>query len=130
MPADLAEWTIRVAEQRITACSMPAVPPTRSHATDAGEIAQGVTSIQDRLGSHAFLKANKVSAWSDMPCGSARAKPSASIAGDIRRAIAEGSPAVPCRSPPPHLARSVPIRRAPARCAPAFPEREAELLRS
>jgi 2'-hydroxyisoflavone reductase len=66
---DLAEWTIRVAEQRITGV-FSAAGPARSITMRemlAG-IAQGV-QVDPKLvwAPTAFLKANKVSAWRDMP---------------------------------------------------------------
>jgi 2'-hydroxyisoflavone reductase len=66
---DLAEWTIRVAEQRITGV-FNAAGPARS--ITMGEmlagIAQGV-QVDPKLvwAPTAFLKANNVSAWRDMP---------------------------------------------------------------
>jgi 2'-hydroxyisoflavone reductase len=66
---DLAEWTIRVAEQRSTGvfnASGPA-PPISMHQMLV-EIAQGV-HVDPRIvwAPTPFLKANKVSAWRDMP---------------------------------------------------------------
>jgi 2'-hydroxyisoflavone reductase len=66
---DLAEWTIRVAEQRITGVfngTGPALPITMRELL-AG-IAQGV-QVDPKLvwAPTAFLRANKVSAWRDMP---------------------------------------------------------------
>src|SRR5215469_17087661 len=66
---DLAEWTVRMAEQRITGV-FNAAGPARS--ITMGEmlagIAQGV-EVDPKLvwAPTAFLKANKVSAWRDMP---------------------------------------------------------------
>ena len=66
---DLAEWTIRVAEQRTTGvfnASGPAHPITMHQMLV--EIAQGV-HVDPKIvwASASFLKANKVSAWRDMP---------------------------------------------------------------
>jgi 2'-hydroxyisoflavone reductase len=66
---DLAEWTIRMAEQRITGV-FNAAGPARS--ITMGEmlagIAQGV-QVDPKLvwAPAAFLRANKVAAWRDMP---------------------------------------------------------------
>ena len=65
---DLAEWTIRVAEQRITGvfnASGPALSITMQEMLTG--IAQGV-QVDPKLvwTPTAFLKANKVSAWRDM----------------------------------------------------------------
>jgi 2'-hydroxyisoflavone reductase len=66
---DLAEWTIRVAEQRLTGAfnaSGPALPITMLEMLEG--IAQGV-QVRPKFvwAPTAFLNANKVSAWSDMP---------------------------------------------------------------
>jgi 2'-hydroxyisoflavone reductase len=66
---DLAEWTIRLAEQRATGvfnASGPASSITMRQMLD--EIAQGI-HVDPKLiwAPTAFLKANKVSAWRDMP---------------------------------------------------------------
>jgi 2'-hydroxyisoflavone reductase len=66
---DLAEWTIRMAEQRITGV-FNAAGPARS--MTMGEMLTGIAQglqVDPKLAwaSTAFLKANKVSAWRDMP---------------------------------------------------------------
>jgi 2'-hydroxyisoflavone reductase len=66
---DLAEWTIRIAEQRTTGvfnASGPAVPITMRQML--AEIAQGVNADPRIVWAPAsFLKANNVSPWRDMP---------------------------------------------------------------
>ena len=90
---DLAEWTIRVAEQRTTGvfnASGPADPITMQQML-AG-IAQGVHA-DPRLvwATTDFLKANKVSAWRDMPVWMPGEGETLGFhRRDIRRAIAEG----------------------------------------
>jgi 2'-hydroxyisoflavone reductase len=66
---DLAEWTIRLAEQRITGV-FNAAGPARS--ITMGEMLAGIAQavqVDPKLvwAPTAFLKANKVSAWRDMP---------------------------------------------------------------
>jgi 2'-hydroxyisoflavone reductase len=90
---DLAEWTIRVAEQRTTGvfnASGPAAPITLRQML-AG-IAQGV-DVDPKIAwaPTPFLKANKVSAWSDMPVWIPGQGESFGFhRRDIRRAIGEG----------------------------------------
>jgi 2'-hydroxyisoflavone reductase len=66
---DLAEWTIRVAEQRsagVFNASGPASPITMQQML--AEIAQGIhADPKITWAPTSFLKANKVSAWRDMP---------------------------------------------------------------
>jgi len=90
---DLAEWIIRVAEQRITGV-FNATGPARS--ITMGEmpagIAQGV-QVDPKLvwAPAAFLKANKVSAWRDMPVWiPGEGETFGSHRRDIRRAITAG----------------------------------------
>ena len=90
---DLAEWTIRVAEQRITGVFNAAGPP---RSITMGEmlagIAQGV-QVDPKLvwAPTAFLKANKVSAWRDMPVWiPGEGETFGFHRRDIRRAIAAG----------------------------------------
>jgi 2'-hydroxyisoflavone reductase len=131
---DLAEWTIRVAEQRITGV-FNAAGPARS--ITMGEmlagIAQGVQVDPELVWAPtAFLKANKVSAWRDMPVW---------IPGDgqtfgfhrrdIRRAITAGL----TYRPLPLTAAdtlawflTLPSERQTKLRAGVTPEREAELL--
>jgi 2'-hydroxyisoflavone reductase len=131
---DLAEWTIRVAEQRITGVFNAAGPAL---AITMGEmltgIAQGV-QVDPKLvwAPAAFLKANKVSPWRDMPVW---------IPGegdtfgfhrrDIRRAITAGL----TYRPLPLTAAdtlawflTLPAERQAKLRAGVTPEREAELL--
>jgi 2'-hydroxyisoflavone reductase len=131
---DLAEWTIRMAEQRTTGVFNaigPADPITMRQML-AG-IAQGV-DVDPKLvwAPSGFLKANKVSAWRDMPVW---------IPGegttfgfhrrDIRRAVAKG-----LTHRPPSLTaadtlgwlRTLPSERQAKLRAGLTPERESELL--
>ena len=90
---DLAEWTIRLAEQRTTGvfnASGPARPITM-HQMLAG-IAQGI-HVDPKIvwAPTPFLKANKVSAWRDMPVWiPGQGETFGFHRRDIRRAIAEG----------------------------------------
>jgi 2'-hydroxyisoflavone reductase len=124
---DLAEWTIRVAEQRTTGvfnAGGPAHPITMHQMLT--EIAQGL-HVDPRIvwAPTPFLKANKISAWSDMPVWiPGQGETFGFHRRDISRAIAEGlSPTVPCRSPlPTPWPGSAPYPpSARPRCAPASP---------
>jgi len=131
---DLAEWTIRVAEQRTTGvfnASGPADPITLQQML-AG-IAQGV-HVDPRLvwATTDFLKANKVSAWRDMPVWMpGEGRTFGFHRRDNRRAIAEG---LTCRPLPLTAAdtlawfRTLPAERQAKLRAGLTPEREAELL--
>jgi 2'-hydroxyisoflavone reductase len=135
---DLAEWTVRMAEERTTGVFNAAGPnpPITMDQMLAG-IAQGIQGgiqIHPRLvwAPMAFLEENKVSPWSDMPvwlpgqgetCGFHRR--------DIRRAIAAG---LTCRPLPLTAAdtlawlRTLPPERQAKLRAGLIPEREADLL--
>jgi len=101
---DLAEWTIRVAEQRTTGvfnASGPAHPITMHQMLV--EIAQGV-HVDPKIvwAPTSILKANKVSAWLDMPVWIPGQDETFGFhRRDISRAIAEGLTYRPCRSPRP-----------------------------
>jgi 2'-hydroxyisoflavone reductase len=131
---DLAEWMIRLAEQRTVGAfnaGGPAAPMTMRQMLEG--IAQGLhVNPQVTWAPTAFLKANKVSAWRDMPVW---------IPGhdetfgfhrrDMRCAIAEGL----THRPLPLTAadtlawfRSQPSERQAKPRAGLTPEREAELL--
>ena len=90
---DLAEWTIRAAEQR-TFGVFNATGPAQT--LDMGELLDGVAAgigARPRLAwvSDAFLDANSVSAWSDMPLWVPRRSSEAGfVRRDIRRALAAG----------------------------------------
>jgi 2'-hydroxyisoflavone reductase len=131
---DLAEWIIRVAEQRATGvfnASGPAQPITMRQMLL--EIAHGVHVDPTIVWAPAsFLKAHKVSAWRDMPVW---------IPGhdetfgfhrrDIRRAIAKGLTYRPLSlTAADALAwfRTLPAERQSKLRAGITPEREAELL--
>ena len=92
-PRDLAEWTIRVAEQRTTGvfnASGPAHPITMHQMLV--EIAQGV-HVDPKIvwAPTSILKANKVSAWLDMPVWIPGQDETFGFhRRDISRAIAEG----------------------------------------
>jgi 2'-hydroxyisoflavone reductase len=90
---DLAEWTIRLAERRITGVFNASGP---AHSMTIGEmladIAQGV-QVDPKLvwAPTAFLKTNKVSAWHDMPVWiPGEGETFGFHRRDIRRAIAAG----------------------------------------
>jgi 2'-hydroxyisoflavone reductase len=90
---DLAEWTIRVAEQRTSGvfnASGPAHPITMHQMLI--EIAQGVHADPKLVWAPtSFLNANKVSAWRDMPVWiPGEGKTFGFHRRDISRAIAEG----------------------------------------
>jgi 2'-hydroxyisoflavone reductase len=90
---DLAEWTVRAAEQRtigVFNATGPASPITMRE-MQAG-IAQGI-EVTPKLvwGSTDFLKANNVSAWSDMPVWiPAEGRTFGFHRRDLSRAVAEG----------------------------------------
>jgi 2'-hydroxyisoflavone reductase len=91
---DLAEWTIRLAEQRTVGvfnASGPALPITMQQIL-AGIAAQGV-QVDPKIvwAPTPFLKANKVSAWRDMPVWiPGQGETFGFHRRDIGRAIAEG----------------------------------------
>jgi 2'-hydroxyisoflavone reductase len=123
---DLAEWTIRMAEQRtvgvFNACG-PASPLTMRQML--GGIAEGVHAADPKLvwAPTSFLKANKVSAWRDMRCGfQARVRPPASTAGISAGPLPRDLPIARWRSRPPiRSPGSAPCwLNARASCAPAL----------
>ncbi len=131
---DLAEWTIRMAEQRITGmfnASGPAEPIT------AREMLRG---IAESVGAHPklvwapadFLKANNVSAWGDMPVWiPGQGRTFGFHRRDIRRAIAAGLTYRPLAlTAADTLAwfRTLPSERQARLRAGVTPEREAALL--
>jgi 2'-hydroxyisoflavone reductase len=131
---DLAEWTIRMAEQRTTGV-FNATGPANSitmHRMLAG-IAQGI-EVDPKLvwAPTDFLKTNNVSAWSDMPVwmpGQDRAF--GFHRRDFSRAIAEGLTYRPLAlTAADTLAwfRTLPSERQGKLRAGLTPEREAELL--
>jgi len=131
---DLAEWTIRVAEQRTTGvfnAGGPAQPITTQQML--AEIAQGV-HVDPRIvwAPTPFLKANKVSAWSDMPVWiPGQGETFGFHRRDIRRAIAEGLTYRPLPlTAADTLAwfRTLSAERQAKMRAGLSPEREAELL--
>ena len=131
---DLAEWTIRVAEQRTTGvfnAGGPADPITMQQMLAA--IAEGV-HVDPRLvwATTDFLKANKVSAWADMPVWiPGEGRTFGFHRRDIRRAIAEGLTYRPLPiTAADTLAwfRSLSAERQAKLRAGLAPEREAELL--
>jgi 2'-hydroxyisoflavone reductase len=131
---DLAEWTIRVAEQRTTGvfnASGPARPITM-HQMLAG-IAQGV-HVDPKItwAPKPFLKANKVSAWRDMPVWIPGQEATFGFhRRDLQRAIVEG---LTYRPLPLTAAdtlvwfRTLPSERQAKLRAGLTPEREADLL--
>jgi 2'-hydroxyisoflavone reductase len=131
---DLAEWTIRLAEQRVTGvfnASGPASPITMQQML-AG-IAEGA-HVDPKLvwAPTAFLKANKVSAWRDMPVWIPSQDETFGFhRRDISRAIAEGL----TYRPLPLTAAdtlawflTLPAERQAKLRAGTTPEREAELV--
>jgi len=131
---DLAEWTIRVAEQRITGVFNAAGP---GRFITMGEmlagIAQGV-QVDPKLvwAPTAFLKANKVSAWRDMPVWiPGEGETFGFHRRDIRRAITAGLTYRPLPlTAADTLAwfHTLPSERQAKLRAGVTPEREAELL--
>jgi len=133
---DLAEWTIRVAEQRtigVFNASGPATPITMRQML-AG-IAQGVDAVAGpRIvwAPTSFLKANRVSAWRDMPVWIPGQDETFGFhRRDISRAIAQGL----AYRPLPLTAadtlawfRTLPPERQAKLRAGLTPERESELL--
>jgi len=131
---DLAEWTIRVAEQRTTgvfnACG-PAHPITMHQMLM--EIAQGVHVDPNIVWAPAsFLKANKVSAWRDMPVWiPGQGETFGFHRRDISRAIAEGLTYRPLPLTAADVLawfRTLPSERLTKLRAGLTPERETELL--
>jgi 2'-hydroxyisoflavone reductase len=131
---DLAEWTIRVAEQRTTGVFNAGGPaqPITMHQMLAG-IAQGV-DVEPRIvwAPTPFLKENKVSAWAAMPVWiPGQGETFGFHRRDIRRAIAEGLTYRPLPlTAADTLAwfRTLPSDRQAKLRAGLTPEREAELL--
>jgi 2'-hydroxyisoflavone reductase len=122
---DLAEWTIRLAEQRVTGVFNalgPASPITMQQML--AEIARGIHADPKIVWAPtSFLKANKVSPWRDMPVGFHRR--------DISRAITAGLTYRPLSlSAADTLAWFItqPAERQTKLRAGMTPEREAELL--
>jgi 2'-hydroxyisoflavone reductase len=131
---DLAEWTIRVAEQRTTGvfnASGPAHPITMHQMLV--EIAHGV-DVEPKIvwAPTSLLKANKVSAWRDMPVWiPGQGETFGFHRRNISRAIAEGL----THRPLPLTAadtlswfRTLPSERQTKLRAGLTPERESELL--
>ena len=131
---DLAEWTIRLAEQRtigVFNAGGPAHPITMHQML--AEIAQGL-HVDPKIvwAPTPFLKENKVSAWSDMPVWiPGQGETFGFHRRDIRRAIAEGL----TYRPLPFTAadtlawfRTLSAERQAKMRAGLSPEREAELL--
>jgi 2'-hydroxyisoflavone reductase len=131
---DLAEWIIRMAEQRTTGvfnASGPALPITMQQML-AG-IAQGVYVDPKFIWAPAaFLKANQVSAWRDMPVWiPGQGETFGFHRRDIGRAIAAGLTYRPLPlTAADTLAwfRTLPSERQAKLHAGLTPEREAELL--
>jgi 2'-hydroxyisoflavone reductase len=131
---DLAEWTVRLAEQRTTgafnACG-PAQPITMRRMLEG--IAKGI-HVDPRFAwaPDDFLKANKVSAWSNMPVWiPAKGATLGFHRRDISRAIAAGLTYRPLAlTAADTLAwfRTLPAERQAKLRAGLTPEREAELL--
>jgi 2'-hydroxyisoflavone reductase len=101
---DLAEWTIRLAEQRVTGvfnASGPASPITMRQILI--EIARGIHADPKIVWAPtSFLKANKVSAWRDMPVWiSGQDETFGFHRRDISVPLLRASPIARCRSPPP-----------------------------
>jgi 2'-hydroxyisoflavone reductase len=131
---DLAEWTIRVAEQHITGvfnASGPAVSITMQEMLTG--IARGV-QVNPKLvwTPAAFLKANKVSAWRDMPVWiPGEGETFGFHRRDIRRATAAGLTHRPLPfTAADTLARflTLPSERQAKLRAGVTPERETQLL--
>jgi 2'-hydroxyisoflavone reductase len=132
---DLAEWTIRVAEERTTGVFNASGPdhPITMEQMLAG-IAQGIqVHPQFVWAPAAFLKEHKVSPWGDMPVWiSGQGETFGFHRRDIRRAIAAG---LTCRPLPLTAAdtlaslRTLPPERQAKLRAGLIPEREADLLR-
>jgi 2'-hydroxyisoflavone reductase len=131
---DLAEWTVRVAEQRTTGvfnASGPARPITMRQML--AEIARGIQVDPKLVWAPApFLKANQVSAWRDMPVWiPGQGETFGFHRRDIHRAIDVGL----IYRPLPLTAadtlvwfRTLPSQRQAKLRAGLTPEREAELL--
>ena len=131
---DLAEWTIRVAEERTTGvfnASGPATPITMEQMLAA--IAQGLRVHPTLVwGPATFLKENEVSPWGDMPVWiPGRGETFGFHRRDIRRAVAAGLRyrALPLTAFD-TLAwlRTLPPERQARLRAGLMPEREADLL--
>ena len=131
---DLAEWTIRVAEQS-TIGAFNASCPTGPLAMQQmlAEIAQGI-HVEPKIvwAPTPFLKANKVSAWRDMPVWIPGQDETFGFhRRDIRRALAAGLTCRPLSlTAADTLAsfRTLPPERQAKLRAGLSPEREAELL--
>jgi 2'-hydroxyisoflavone reductase len=131
---DLAEWTVRLAEQRTTgtfnACG-PAAPMTMRQMLDG--IAEGLhVSPKIAWAPAAFLKENKVSAWRDMPVWiPGQGETFGFHRRDIRRALAQGLTYRPLPlTAADTLAwfRTLPAERQAKRHAGLLAQREGELL--
>jgi 2'-hydroxyisoflavone reductase len=130
---DLAEWTIRVAEERTTGVFNAAGPdhPITMDQMLAG-IAEGI-QVHPKIvwAPTAFLKENRISPWSDMPVWiPGQGETFGFHRRDIRRAIAAGLTHRPLSlTAADTLAwlRTYPERPA-SLCAGLIPEREADLL--
>jgi len=131
---DLAEWTIRVAEQRTIGtfnASCPAGPLTMQQML--ADIAQGIHADPKIVWAPTpFLKANKVSAWRDMPVWiPGQGETFGFHRRDTSRALAEGFTCRPLSlTAADTLAsfRTLPAERQAKLRAGLAPEREAELL--
>jgi 2'-hydroxyisoflavone reductase len=131
---DLAEWTVRMAEQRITGmfnASGPAEPITARQMLRG--IAEGVGADPKLVWAPAgFLKANNVSAWADMPVWMpGQGRTFGFHRRDIRRAIEAGLTYRPLSlTAADTLAwfRTLPSERQAKPRAGLTPEREAALL--
>jgi 2'-hydroxyisoflavone reductase len=131
---DLAEWTIRVAEERTTGVFNAAGPghPVTMDQMLAG-IAQGIR-VDPKLvwAPTAFLKENEVSPWGDMPVWiPGQGETSGFHRRDIRRAIAAGLTYRPLPlTAADTLAwlRTLPPERQARLRSGLVPEREADLL--
>jgi 2'-hydroxyisoflavone reductase len=131
---DLTEWTIRIAEQRtigvFNACG-PAHPISMQQMLM--EIAQGVHGDPKFVWAPtSFLKANKVSAWCDMPVWiPGQGETFGFHRREIGRAIAEGITYRPLPLTAAHTLawfRTLPSERQTKLRAGLTPERETELL--
>jgi 2'-hydroxyisoflavone reductase len=90
---DLAEWTIRAAEQRTVGVFNATGPAHTLHMGQMlGGVAAGIGANAKLVWvSQAFLDANQVSAWTDMPVWVPRHSDSAGfVRRDISRALAAG----------------------------------------
>jgi len=131
---DLAEWTVRVAEQRSIGTfngDGPERPLTmKGMLTDVGAAVGGEAHLH--WASAAFLDAHKVSAWSDMPVWVPGFGDTAGFARrDIRRALAAGLTFRPLATTAAETLawfRTLPADRQAKLKAGLEPEREAAVL--